>query len=146
MTRVALRARVVAEARLWIGTPYRHQGSLCGVGCDCLGLLRGIWRTIYGTEPEKPGPYSADWAEAGGGDAMLEAAQRHLEPGTELLPATVVLFRWRDGLAAKHIGIATGPDRFVHAYERICVTESPLGPHWKRRIAGLFEFPLITGR
>ena len=25
--------------RSWIGTPYRHQASLKGVGCDCLGLL-----------------------------------------------------------------------------------------------------------
>ena len=28
----------------WIGTPYRHQASLKGVGCDCLGLVRGVWR------------------------------------------------------------------------------------------------------
>ena len=38
------RAAIVAEARAWIGTPYRHQASLKGIGCDCLGLLRGIWR------------------------------------------------------------------------------------------------------
>ncbi|MFZ1680734.1 MAG: peptidase P60, partial [Rhizobiaceae bacterium] len=32
---------VVAEAERWIGTPYRHQGSTRGVGCDCLGLVLG---------------------------------------------------------------------------------------------------------
>jgi cell wall-associated NlpC family hydrolase len=25
---------IVAQARSWLGTPYRHQASLKGVGCD----------------------------------------------------------------------------------------------------------------
>lgn len=36
------RAAVVAEARDWIGTPYRHQASVKHAGCDCLGLIRGV--------------------------------------------------------------------------------------------------------
>ncbi len=28
----------------WLGTPYRHQGRRKGVGCDCLGLVLGVWR------------------------------------------------------------------------------------------------------
>ena len=43
---------VVAAARQFLGTPYRHQASIVGVGCDCLGLLRGVWRVLYGGEPE----------------------------------------------------------------------------------------------
>jgi NlpC/P60 family putative phage cell wall peptidase len=128
------RARIVSVAEQWIGTPYRHQGSKQGVGCDCLGLLRGVWRAMYGTEPEKPGAYSRDWAEFDAGDALMD----------QLLPGTVILFRWREGMAAKHVGIATGSDRFIHAYERMAVTQSPLVPHWKRRIAGLFDFPEPT--
>ena len=58
------RAAIVAAARSWIGTPYRHQASLKGVGCDCLGLLRGVWRDVVGDEPERPPAYSRDWAEA----------------------------------------------------------------------------------
>ena len=46
------RTRIIAEARAWIGTPYRHQASLQGVGCDCLGLVRGVWRALHGAEPE----------------------------------------------------------------------------------------------
>ena len=56
-----MRERVLDEARRWIGTPYRHQGTRLGVGCDCLGLVRGVWRALYGAEPETPGPYSPDW-------------------------------------------------------------------------------------
>ncbi|MFZ2468534.1 MAG: peptidase, partial [Parvibaculum sedimenti] len=46
------RAAVVAAARAWIGTPYRHQASCKGAGADCLGLVRGLWREFHGAEPE----------------------------------------------------------------------------------------------
>ena len=44
-------ARVIAIARAWLGTPYHDQASLRGVGCDCLGLARGVWREVVGPEP-----------------------------------------------------------------------------------------------
>ena len=66
--------RVVAIARGFIGTPYRHQGSLKGVGCDCLGLIRGVWRELYGVEPEVPAPYAPDWAERAGEERLVQLA------------------------------------------------------------------------
>lgn len=53
---IALRVRVVEIARRWIGTPYHHQASLKGVGCDCLGLVRGVYRELCGAEPEPMPP------------------------------------------------------------------------------------------
>ncbi len=81
----ALSAAIVAEARAWIGTPYRHQASLKGIGCDCLGLLRGVWRDVLGPEPETPPPYSAAWAESAPerADPLVAAARRHLVPVTD---------------------------------------------------------------
>src|SRR5690625_1163036 len=73
-------ARVVAAARRWIGTAYLHQGSCLGVGCDCLGLVRGVWREVMGAEPERPPAYTPDWAEATGEERMLAAAARYLVP------------------------------------------------------------------
>src|SRR5690606_6011340 len=55
---------IVAEALSWLGTPYRHQAYSKGVGCDCLGLIRGVWRSLYGDELEVPADYTPDWAEA----------------------------------------------------------------------------------
>ena len=46
------KTEIVASARGWIGTPYRHQCSQKGLGADCLGLLRGVWREVIGPEPE----------------------------------------------------------------------------------------------
>ncbi len=50
------RDAVVAAARKYIGTPYHHQAALCGAGCDCLGLIRGVWRDLYGSEPRARRP------------------------------------------------------------------------------------------
>jgi NlpC/P60 family putative phage cell wall peptidase len=135
--------RVVAAALAWVGTPYRHQGARRRVGCDCLGLVRGVWRDLYGDEPERPGAYAPDWAEAGGEDRLLAAARRHLVATDADAPfaGAVLLFRWRPHLPAKHAAIALGADRFVHAYERRAVTVSFLVPQWRRRIAGIFAFP-----
>ena len=69
------RAAIVSEARRWLGTPYRHQASVMGVGADCLGLLRGVWRALIGAEPEKAPPYTPDWAEARGADDLMDAAR-----------------------------------------------------------------------
>ena len=74
---IDIRAAILAEALSWVGTPYRHQGSRKGVGCDCLGLVLGVWRSVYGAAPELPGAYAPDWAESGGQDLFLAAVRRH---------------------------------------------------------------------
>ncbi len=79
--------QVLAEAERWIGTPYRHGASTRGVSCDCLGLVRGVWRILYGAEPETPGAYAPDWAEVAPGDPLLEAASRHMAKREASAPA-----------------------------------------------------------
>lgn len=139
------RAAAVAAARAWIGTPYHHQAALRGAGCDCLGLVRGIYRDLHGYDPEVPQPYSGDWAEATGNEAMLAAARRHLleKPVAELTDGDVVLFRMRPDAVVKHAAIASGGGRMIHAQEGAAVSEVPLAPWWRRRIAAVFQFPGI---
>jgi NlpC/P60 family putative phage cell wall peptidase len=108
-------------------------------------LVRGIWRELYGREPQASGDYSLDWAEAGGQERLLEAARRHFISKQDLLPGTLMVFRWRDDVPAKHLGIYVGGERFIHAYERSAVVLSPLVPQWRKRIAGLFDFPNLIG-
>ncbi|WP_417684632.1 NlpC/P60 family protein [Roseibium sp.] len=138
-----LRCAVLDEARLWLGTPYRHQASVQGAGCDCLGLLRGIWRALYGAEPEKVPPYHPDWMAADKEDSLAAAGRRWLVPGAigNERPGDVLLFRWRDGLPARHVGILSGTGHLIHAYERVGTVESPLVPAWRRRISHVFSFP-----
>ena len=138
------RQTIVAETRGWIGTPYRHQASLKGVGCDCLGLVRGVWRDLYGSEPEAPQPYGIDWAERGGEERLHAAALRHFGPPVpvrDMAAGDLLLFRWQDGVVAKHLGILSAPDRFIHAYEPAGVIESALVASWRRRVAWVFRWP-----
>ena len=143
MTTQTTRDAIVIMARRWIDTPYHHQASLCGVGADCLGLIRGVWRELYGSDAEAPPAYSRDWAEASGRETMLEAAARHLMavPVSSADAADVVVFRLRPGVVAKHAAILTGPQTMIHAMEGAAVAEVALTNWWQRRIAAAFRFP-----
>jgi NlpC/P60 family putative phage cell wall peptidase len=135
--------KIVAEARSWVGTPYQHQASLKGVGCDCLGLVRGVWRAVLGEEPEAVPPYAPDWAEAASNEPLAEAALRHLVSvaTSEFQPGDVLLFRWRASTAAKHAAIVTASNLMVHAHDGAAVAEVAVAPWWRRRLAYAFRFP-----
>jgi NlpC/P60 family putative phage cell wall peptidase len=138
------RTRIIAEARAFIGTPYRHQASLKGVGCDCLGLVRGVWRAVHGAEPEATPAYTRDWAESRGSEALADAAQRNLErldDAQTFAPGDVLLFRYRERYPAKHAAIATSRDTMVHAHDGAAVAEVAIAPWWRRRLAFAFRFP-----
>ncbi len=138
---------IVASARSWLGTPYRHQASVKGVGADCLGLVRGVWREAIGNEPEVLPTYSADWAETGGRETLLEAAGRWLRPVSvaDMRAGDVVVFHMSAGAAAKHCAILSmvegAEPRMIHAYWGRAVVESWMGTWWRRRLVAVFRFP-----
>ncbi len=164
------RADILAAASSWLGTPYVHQASAKGAGCDCLGLIRGVWRDLYGSEPELPPAYTPDWPERAFArnknkervyarssnelhrkdEPLLSAARRNLiekQPrdieAPLIEPGDVLIFRVaRDG-PAKHCGIASSPNAFIHAYAGRTVVESWMNRWWRSRIAGVFQFPGI---
>jgi len=139
---------VVRLTRAWLGTPYSHRASRKGAGCDCLGLVRGVWRELHGNELEEPPFYASGWIESNIEELLWQAMRRHLVElprPADLAAGQVLLFRMRDRLAARHLGILTlsepdGQARFVHAYERHGVVESPLSSPWRRRIVARFVF------
>ena len=140
--------RIVTEARRWIGTPYVHQASLCGAGADCLGLLRGVWRGLYGGEPGVVPAYTPDWSEPQG-DEMLWRRLAALMGGKRVedeASGDVILFRMCDRGVAKHLGIQTrigAAARFIHAYSGHAVVETALSAPWQRRIVARFALPDI---
>ena len=140
------RVKIVEAATAWLGTPYRHQASRKGVGCDCLGLVRGVWRELYGVEPEAMPTYTPDWAEAQGVETLAEAAARHMTPVPidEAGAGDLLLFRWRAGLPAKHAAILVSTDRFLHAHDGAAVAFASFSSWWKRRAAFAFRFPGVT--
>ena len=142
------RLQIVDAARAWIGTPYVHQASAKGAGCDCLGLVRGVWREIYGTEPETPPAYTPDWNErhwsmTNGDDPLLAAARRNMGERNDLTAEAgdVLVFRISADGPAKHCGIAVASDQFIHAYAGRVVVETWLNRWWRTRLAGVFIYP-----
>lgn len=140
------RQDIVLEARRWIGTPYVHQASCCNAGTDCLGLIRGIWRSVVGAEPEHVPDYTEDWSEPNREEALLDAALRWLvpKPLSSQDVGDVLVFRMMENCVAKHLGVSSASDThctFIHAYSGHCVVETSLSKPWARRIVGRFEFP-----
>lgn len=149
-------SRVVEAARGWIGTPYVHQASCKGAGCDCLGLIRGVWRELFGAEPELPPAYTMDWSEPQGAEALWQAAARHLveKPLQDAEPGDVILFRMREGSVAKHLGVqasvtelraAPGPAGRVRSARPFCrrqtsgLTGGGTGAAWPIGQANVFS-------
>jgi NlpC/P60 family putative phage cell wall peptidase len=138
--------RIVTLARGWIGTPYRHQAACRGAGCDCLGLIRGLWHELRGAEPERPPAYSMDWSEPARQELLWQAAARHLvpKPLAEEAPGDVILMRMRAAAVAKHLGVMArvgANATFIHAYSGHGVVETALSLPWRRRIVARFAFP-----
>lgn len=142
MTTGADPARVIVAARSWIGTPFHHQASLLGVGCDCLGLVRGIWREVVGPEQFAVPPYSPDWGEVSAREVLRDGVLAHLLPVEGAAqPGDLVLFRMRTWAIAKHAGVLVAADRMVHAHSRVGVIEERVTAAWQRRAAFVFRYP-----
>jgi NlpC/P60 family putative phage cell wall peptidase len=136
-------AKVIEAARGWLGTPYHNQASVRGVGCDCLGLARGVWREVVGPEPFPIPTYSRDWGETGALEVLAEGTRTCMLEAApaDVCPGALLLFRMAPNAIAKHVGILTKVDRLIHACERLGVIEEPLTAPWRRRIAFAFLFP-----
>lgn len=138
--------RAALAARGWIGTPYRHRAAVKGAGCDCLGLVRGIWAETIGPLGVDLPAYTPDWAEPSRREALQAALEERLvrRPFGEPEVGDVLLFRMREGAMAKHLGIliCAGPaPAFAHAHAGPGVIESRLSPPWRRRLVARFAFP-----
>lgn len=134
--------QVIQLARDWLGTPYHHQASVKGVGCDCVGLVRGVYHELYGIMPPMFN-YSWDWGDSNGNEELVQAAFKYLEPVAieDMQPGDVIALRWRKHRVAKHVMILTGKDTAIHAITTAPVTEIHLSDWWKEKIAFVFRFP-----
>lgn len=136
---------IIARARGWIGTPYRHQAACKGAGCDCLGLVRGVLGELGFALPGVPA-YSQDWSEPEGDERLWYAARALLATKScaDAAPGDVLLFRMRSGAVAKHLGLQSetgATPRFIHAMSGHGVVESRLTDPWARRIVARFALP-----
>jgi hypothetical protein len=148
------RARVVAEARRWVNVPFVDGHFHHEVGCDCLGMGRGVgialgldWR-----DRSEFAPYLG-YARSPDPVKMKEALDRFLMPlaiGKE--QAGDILYFAILGLAT-HLAILTeegahggyAEGSMVHAYAPAKkVVEHRISSKWRsddRRLVGVYAFP-----
>lgn len=135
--------QIAAAALAWTGTPYHHQASVRGVGTDCLGLVRGVWREMIGPEPDLIPNYSPSWDEVAKTEIMKAAFDAHMKPRkiTRRGPGVVLLFRYRADLPAKHCAIMTSKTTMVHSHSGRSVVEVELSDWWSRKIVAAYVYP-----
>lgn len=129
---------VVEYARECVGTPFRHQGRLCGVALDCAGVvvhcakrlgiehsdLQGYPRLPYENMLEQfldsqPQLQKLDWAWREPGDVIL----------------------MRIKAAPQHLGIYAGEDWMIHAYDDVQkVVQQRIDDKWLKKIIAVYRF------
>jgi NlpC/P60 family putative phage cell wall peptidase len=122
------RARVVAEARAWLGTPYHHRARVKGVGVDCAQLPIGVWAAVGLIEPFDTGEYPADWHLHREKERYLAAVLGFAAeiPAETAQPGDLILFKF--GRAFSHGAILVAPGVVIHAVRKDgCVTLGDLG-------------------
>lgn len=128
--------RVIEIARSTMGTPFRHQGRVVGVGIDCAGVLVHILRTLGLPHDDSRGyprlPYE------GLIESILDAQPSLVAyPKSQMQPGDVLLMRFRT--EPQHVAICTG-ETIIHSYSAIGrVVEHRLSPVWRARIVKIYR-------
>jgi cell wall-associated NlpC family hydrolase len=132
------RARIVEVARRCLGTPFRHQGRLPGVGLDCVGLLVVVARECGITYRDERS-YSRMPNGVTLMDRLLESCDQHAT-AEDALPGSVLVFEFLGPKWPQHVGIRT--DRgFIHTYGRIGkVCEHGYDAEWRGRTVAALDF------
>lgn len=141
------RKDIVSVAKSWINTPYHHQASLKNVGCDCIGLLIGVWRELIGELPTEPPIYSPQWYLHQKESQLIKVLKEtygFVEITSSYPPAGSVLCMGLERGPAHHAGISTGEGTFIHSYALPKkVVEVTLDPSWKKRLHAILDYPEV---
>lgn len=129
------RAAIVAEARTWLDTPFKHQGRVKGRACDCVGVVVGTAQAL-GLMVEDEKGYSITPS----GTLLMDVVGRQgvRVPVTEALPGDVYVMRFER--EPQHLAFATDVG-VLHAYSAVgrCV-EHAIDDKWRRRILAVYRF------
>ncbi len=120
-------AELALRALAHLGVPYRFGGDDPVRGFDCSGLVRFVFREVFGIEL----PRRSD--EIGRAGSAIE--RERLQPGDLVFFNTL-------GRAFSHVGIYIGDGRFVHAPARRgqVRVDAIDGGYWSARFNGARRF------
>jgi len=139
-------ADIVAEARTWLGTPWVHQASVKGAGCDCIGFVVGV-AEAFGIPEAKA--WKNDLLFRGYPvtpvmDKLLAAVEKYLDPVSvpRIEPGDILVFNLiipQHIALPMHFGIVSQikPTYIIHAHAPKSVgrvVENILDDKWLRRV------------
>lgn len=135
--------RIVAEARAWLGVPWRHQGrTRCGV--DCVGLVVCVARGLDLSDYDSTG-----YGRRAQGQGFVEHFRSNMDavPIPHARPGNVLVFA--DHAYPCHCGFLTerlGHPHLLHAHAtRRKVIEEPYAGEWPARVKFAFRLRSTRG-
>ncbi|MGD0190193.1 MAG: hypothetical protein ABSD74_05595 [Rhizomicrobium sp.] len=115
MTESEERAKVVAEALTWTGTPFRDQSDIKGAGVDCAMLLVRTFVDTGVVPAFDPRPYSPQWHLHHSEEKFLTIIETL---GTEVrrppIPGDVIVYKF--GRCFSHGALVTSEENIIHAW------------------------------
>lgn len=128
----------------WLGTPYIHQASLKGVGCDCIGFLKGAALEAGLLTPELAAALPRDYSRQPSGGKLRRIMGDLLAPVpfASRAPGDFILIRFE--IEPQHIALLTAvnPDYMIHCGEHGVVAHR-LDSVWRARIVRVYRFPVL---
>lgn len=119
----------------FLGTRYKHQGRLPGLGLDCAGVVVCAARAV-GVDVEDVTGY----APRPSGLQLVAALRAHCaEVHDEPERGDILVFSW-GGDEPQHLAVFVGEGQIVHAYSaaRKCVQHG-MDAAWRERITNIFR-------
>lgn len=141
------RMDVVIEARAWLDTPFHHQASVKGAGCDCIGLIKGVGVALSLVDYNPASPQAQAFANY----SILPNSRRMREglatwlaeiPLHEATLADIYFMAW--GHEPQHVALITDKG-IIHSYSSVGkVVEHALDDSWLRRIVAAYRYPVFS--
>jgi cell wall-associated NlpC family hydrolase len=110
----ALDALIVKEAMSWVGTPFVHGASVKGSGCDCLGLIKGVYENVFSCTADALPVYPETfWQDAVWHTLFLNRLHKVAGPsGTGPEAGRLLLFA-KNGILT-HLGLGVDAQSMIH--------------------------------
>ncbi|MBY0560018.1 NlpC/P60 family protein [Hyphomicrobium sp.] len=141
---MAKRSEIVAAARDWLGTPYRHQGR-DRRGIDCIGFTWAVARDL-GYESDIPSNYSSSPS----GNQLIIGCEKWLvrQERMQLIAGDIAIMWGSTRGEAQHfaiIGETSARLTLIHAWSKHQkVVEHGYDDFWERRLMAIYCLPDTT--
>lgn len=139
-----LRKEIISEARSWAGTPFKHQGRIKHIGCDCIGLIAGVFSILnLRIRDKKVSEFDIKNYSRIPRNNLLRNTLDKIFPETEEIKEGN-LFLMRFLKEPQHVGFISKADgdniSIIHSYQQSKgVVEHNLSKNCKRRLVKFYD-------